>query len=550
MIQGGAGSGKTTIGLHRLAWLAYQEPKRFRADQMLVVVFNDALARYVARVLPALGAPDVSVTTYESWAQKLRIKHVRGLPAEPTEDTPSVVVRLKKHPAMLRLIDARADALAERVEKEVVGTGAKLDGGGKALRVWRETAGAAPGRRADRLLSWLADPEGDNQKLPLATRHALERVLGEVRRDARDVVGVWSEMLTDRALLGATFAEHAPGVFTEEELDEAHAWCTRRCVQVVTHREEVLSHTEPDERGGRGEHGEREGAEDERHKGIDGADIEEELDRAALDREDDTLLLRLLQRMRGPLRRKKSVLRYEHIFVDEAQDMSPVELSVVLDTASEHQSVTLAGDIAQRLHMDNGFSDWRTVLHELGLDHIAIEPLKLSYRSTHEIMDFARGVLGPLRKESSGCEATRHGAPVELFRFAHSGDAAGFLAEALRELVQTEPRASVAVITRYSEQADMYYAGLRQGEVPNLRRIAEQDFPFRAGVDVTDVRQVKGLEFDYVVLAEVSGPSYPESDEARHLLHIAATRAAHQLWVTTTGEPSHLLPDDLRKREY
>ena len=68
--------------------------------------------------------------------------------------------------------------------------------------------------------------------------------------------------------------------------------------------------------------------------------------------------------------------------------------------------------------------------------------------------------------------------------------------------------------------------------------------------DVTDVRQVKGLQFDYVVLLEVSRASYPTQDEARHLLHIAATRAAHQLWVTSSGEPSMLLPESLRDRAY
>jgi DNA helicase-2/ATP-dependent DNA helicase PcrA len=65
---------------------------------------------------------------------------------------------------------------------------------------------------------------------------------------------------------------------------------------------------------------------------------------------------------------------------------------------------------------------------------------------------------------------------------------------------------------------------------------------------VTDVRQVKGLEFDYVVLLDVNEASYPAQDEARHLLHIAVTRAAHQLWLTATGKPSPLLPAELVER--
>jgi DNA helicase-2/ATP-dependent DNA helicase PcrA len=118
----------------------------------------------------------------------------------------------------------------------------------------------------------------------------------------------------------------------------------------------------------------------------------------------------------------------------------------------------------------------------------------------------------------------------------------------LRELLSEEPNASVAIVTRFPEQADAYYAGLVRAEIPKLRRIADQDFPFKPGIDVTDVRQVKGLEFDYVVLVEVNEGSYPIDDEARHLLHIGATRAAHQLWAIAIGKPSPLLPQELLDR--
>jgi DNA helicase-2/ATP-dependent DNA helicase PcrA len=236
------------------------------------------------------------------------------------------------------------------------------------------------------------------------------------------------------------------------------------------------------------------------------------------------------------------------VFVDEAQDLSPLELAVVLGT-TRSESVTLAGDVAQRLMLDNGFSNWKDVLGLLGLSHVEIEPLRVSYRSTQEIMDFANAVLGHLRNEEQG-HATRHGVPVELFRFTHTGDAVGFLAESLRALVGSEPSASVAVIARSPEQVREYAEGLIQAEVPNVRLIAAQDFPFKAGVDVTDARQVKGLEFDYVVLVEVTALNYPDDDESRHLLHIAASRAAHQLWVMTSDAPSPLLPRALVERGY
>ena len=356
----------------------------------------------------------------------------------------------------------------------------------------------------------------------------MQRVALRWLERARDVVTAWADLLTDKQRLLGAFEKWAPDVLTPKEIDWAHSWCSRNCTKVLTAYEEALESDGESRK--------------DQALGVDGVD---ERDVAALDREDDALFLLCYQRLRGPLSTRRAPIRYEHIFVDEAQDMSPVELAVVLDTSAEQQSVTLAGDIAQKLHLDNGFSDWRTVLQQLGLDHIEIEPLKLSYRSTHEILDFATDVLGPLRNEVSG-QATRYGAPVEVFRFGDSGEAVGFLSESLRKLVSSEPLSSIAVIARYPEQADLYYKGLRHGEVPNLRRVADQDFSFRPGVDVTDVRQVKGLEFDYVVIVECNLTSFPVDNEARHLLHIAATRAAHQLWVFSTGDPSMLVPDALR----
>ncbi len=464
VIQGGAGSGKTTIGLHRLAYLAFQDHRRFRADRMLVIVFNDALARYISRVLPALGVPGVLVTTYERWAHRLRTKHLAGLPRAYDEDTPPVVVRLKKSPAMLRILDDWVKKLAADVDVRMEREAAGLEGVAPALAEWRRTRSYSPAHRLDLLKRFLRNEKGEGRKIPLSTRHSLERAASALRKTSRDVVGAWAEILTDEELIRGGFARHAPGTFEEDELRDALAWCRRKCPRVVVFQEEML-HRE--RAGSKGE--ERDDDDDDRNRGIDGA---METEPVALDREDDTLLLRLVQQMRGGLGRKRDVLRYEHVFIDEAQDLSPVEMSVVLDTVSEQQSVTLAGDLAQRLHLYNGFSDWRGVLADLGLDHVKVEPLKLSYRSTHEIIEFANAVLGPLQNEEPG-RATRRGVPVELFRFAHSGDAVGFLGEALRDLVASEPQASVAVIARYPEQADIYFRGLENAEVPNLRRIAD-----------------------------------------------------------------------------
>ncbi|MCA9597189.1 MAG: ATP-binding domain-containing protein [Myxococcales bacterium] len=538
VIQGGAGSGKTTIGLHRLAYLAYNDPRRFRPDRMLVVVFNQALARYIGQVLPALGVSGLAIRTYEDWAERTRALQLPRVPRRYTDGTPSVVTRLKKHPTMLRLIDEEVVRLGEGIEEKL--SAASLGAEGVSAE-WRMTQKRPLAHRLHSLRTYLE--RGGARALDTDQRVRVERVIAEGLAITRDVVSVWADLLSDHDRLKDGLERYSPGAFSADELKRAHAWCAARSGEMLLEIEEAAdAMTEKREKNA-------EPRELDGQQGVDGAEVEE---RSALDREDDTLLLRLCQRLRGPLRRGargKDALVYEHILVDEAQDLSPVELAVVMGTVSRAQSVTLAGDVAQRLHMDNGFSDWKTVLSELDLSHVEIEPLELSYRSTAPILEFSREVLGPLATGNPP-QATRGGAPVELFSFAHAGDAVGFLSEALRDLMTSEPQASVAVIARYPEQADIYFKGLEKGEVSRLRRIADQDFPFKPGVDVTDVRQVKGLEFDYVVLVEVSQQSYPDDEEARHLMHIAATRAAHQLWLLATGTASPLIPDRLQQQSY
>ena len=501
-VQGSAGSGKTTIGLHRIAYLAFAEPRRFRPEKMLVIVYQRALAAYVSRVLPSLDVDGVPVITFAGWAEAVRRATLPALEAGITEDTPPVVMRAKAHGALLRIIDDRQVALADWCRARLEGDLAGNPDAAAAVAFWDGTSGPVDGR-VTALATWLRDATVDP-----ATRNALENVGRALRARTRDVVGEWAALFTDRAALGDGFARHAPGAFTPGQLDDLHRWCVAR---------DRLRTGGPSEDG----------------------------DVFALDAEDEALLLRIYQRQRGRLSDGKGSLAYEHMMVDEVQDFSPLELAVLLDTTSAHRSVTLAGDTAQAIAPEHGFSNWAELLDFLAISHERVEPLRVSYRSTREIVDCAEHVLGPLMGDVRPV-APRSGAPVESFAFASAGEAAEFLSHALKELVRLEPEASVALLARHPEQARVYYEALAHAEVPGIRLVADQDFSFTAGIDVTDVRQSKGLEFDIVILLEVSDASYPASDDARRLLHVAMTRAAHQLWVTHTGTPSPLLPANLR----
>ena len=108
-----------------------------------------------------------------------------------------------------------------------------------------------------------------------------------------------------------------------------------------------------------------------------------------LDEEDDTLLLLLYQLTTGPLRgRKNKLLQYHHLLVDEVQDFSIPELQLLLSmTPPERRSVTLAGDMDQRILAGNRYQDWNTMLQALSVEVTAMEPLTICLLYTSDAAD-------------------------------------------------------------------------------------------------------------------------------------------------------------------
>ncbi|TDJ17259.1 MAG: DNA helicase UvrD [Deltaproteobacteria bacterium] len=438
VIRGAAGSGKTTVALHRIAYLAYDDPE-IDSTRSLFVVFSPGLRNYVGHVLPGLGLEQVSIKTYAEWCGHQRKRHFPRLPNEHRIDAPTLVQRLKLHPVIGRALAVQA--------KEVDG--------------------------------------------PATVEQAVDD---------------WASVLTRADLLEKTCADFAPGVFSRAEIERFCDWNRRR-------NEEFFQWMAGDSAA-----------------------------QASLDPEDDALLLRAWQLRVGPLQAGgHKPLRYRHIAIDEVQDFSPIEVQVLLGCLEEGRSITLAGDTQQHLMEDSGFTSWSEFLTYLGVPGAEVETLRISYRSSREIVNFALAVLDDLREDDEPPEAPRSGPPVEIFRFTDRGACVAFLAEALRELAHQEPLASVAVLTPTPELSAAYFEGLDHGDVPRLRRVQQQDFTFAPGVEVTEIEQVKGLEFDYVVVVEVTDDQFPDSAHARRRLHVAATRAVHQLWITNVGTPSKLL---------
>ncbi|MBF0276176.1 MAG: AAA family ATPase [SAR324 cluster bacterium] len=528
VIQGGAGSGKTTVALHRLAYLTALKPEYYVPSRVMSVVFNKALAKYISKVLPALGAEATRSWVYQDWTASLRRRYFPKLPNRYSEHTPVSVIEVKRHPAMLEFLQNEVRACEDDISQRLKNALTEIPGKETALLAWKILAHRPLARRILQFSRWSLGQE-EIPELPscqdyiLKTRiqHLLEEMFPEIRSDPSSLAcSIWEEGFIHKNQLETTFSRLAPGAFTPAQFKEVRNW------SIQNYEKRHYSETIVDE----------------------GYLNPPEMEVPKLDEEDDTLLLLLYQLTMGPFRGKKNkIIQYPHILIDEAQDFSPVELKLLLNTAPQkRRSITLAGDFDQQIMLGSQLGGWSEMFRYLNLEDASISSLKIGYRSTHEIIEVAKAVIGPMSVNQEW-SAVRHGGPVELFKFQNHGHLINFLAETLIEVSVREPAASVAVLARYSGQADLVYEGLIKADVPKIQRVRDQDFSFSPGIEISDIFQVKGLEFDYVILLDVDEQTFPEDEKARNLLYVGVTRAAHQLWVMTCRQPSPLLPVELMK---
>ncbi len=461
LLRGRAGSGKTTVALHRVAWLHYQDKERFRPDRVLVVMFNKALQTYITRVLPDLGIGGVQVETFHGWAGRMLRRGNITASAQP--DTPPEIGRLKRHPAMADLIDA---ALLRLGERSIGWLDERLPD------ELREALRGAPGVGLARIHAFRKRLRDPNAQRALAPHWG--RLRARLLDHLKDLYTLFDDVEQARALVPNDLAGQVPAAME-------HAARLQRQGQV--------------------------------------------------DYADAALLLRIGQRKMAldPDLLCPWAGAYSHVVIDEAQDLSTLEISALVDSADAGRSVTIAGDPAQRILEDAQFEGFERLLERLGTGgqvQVRLDALQVGHRSTRPIMALALEALGggDLAAQAA-LSSARDGEPVSWVEGPRATPAG--LAPAIAAFRARRPSSLIAVLCKRKEVADRWASELIAAGVADVRRAERGGFSFQPGVVVSNVHQVKGLEFDGVVVVDPA--DYGARD--RHLLHVAITRAADSLWV-------------------
>ena len=453
VIQGGPGTGKTAVGLHRASWLLYTHRDTLARRGVLVVGPNPTFMQYVSHVLPALGE--------EAVEQRAVGELVDGV--EPMLADPPAVTRLKSD---LRLVEVIRRAAEARLVSEPEELAIRLEGS----FVWVR----------EREIRELVDGARDELGLTAAARERFRmNLLRRLYEEYGRVLGPYAVRSFDdveRALRGGGYLDRivkaawplvAPDRLVRS-LFTSRPTLTAAAEGILTPDEQKLLA--------------RRGA------GWSDADVP------------------LLDEARSLL--DAAPHRYGHVIVDEAQDLSPMQLRMVARRAPEGE-LTILGDVAQGTGAVP-YSTWEQVLAHLpGGDEAAVEELRHAYRVPREIMEIALPLLDTIAPEVAAPIAYRTGASPPRI---HQVEERELLTAAYREAARLAGEDGLLAVIAPDELAE---------------RIEPEGI--WDGVPVLTPRRAKGLEFDHVVVVEPA--LIAQSEHGLRALYVALTRPTRTLVV-------------------
>ncbi|MFD0697041.1 HelD family protein [Paenibacillus sp. GCM10027628] len=504
IIQGVAGSGKTTVALHRLAFLLYQYREQIRAERMIIFAPNSMFLDYISGVLPELGVGNIQQSTFTDWVLDMLDQEVKLADPALTLQTwfavgskrPSVddnaPGRFKGSIAFQQYLE---DCL-RRFEESYVPVTDFLPWEGAKLPIAT-------------IREWFFV---ENKHYPLAKRR--ERVIARIKR--------WMEMQLDK-------------IWEQSRKKELKKKSSQRLRTYLTGWPEHTAFT----------FYKMLFTDTGRPASLPSellAQIPESIVTASVklfkkkevQLEDLAPLLYIHTQLNGI----SSDRMFDHVVIDEAQDFSPFQVAV-LDTYTRNRSFTILGDLSQGIHAYQGIVDWKEFSGLFQEDETGYFELERSYRSTMEIIQFANSVL------KRGVEHPLLAVPV--FRSGNKvrvlqTDAKGrlpLLKQALASLQQGSS-STIAVVARTEKQAQELHEALTEAGVSTNLITAKQRV-YRGGISVLPVYLTKGLEFDAVLLMDVTAQHYEATLIDAKLLYVGCTRALHELWLIAAGEWSPLI---------
>lgn len=523
IVQGVAGSGKSTIALHRISYLLYNYPE-IKSSEILVIAPNKIFLDYIKVVLPSLESDGVMQATFEELLSNISRKKYKLIKDEKKEnllDACAIKGTLYYKKALDNFIKTKASVF------KVIIKGVSLFDGKLVISreelIERFNKSTAPyNDRVNELKKYIQytvksfvevslivrikdeyeqkmfyrNVEGNLDRKKLNVQLAKERdlLLAKINTEKEDFLETYFkywQTFNAQDLYGEFINSRNIAKVLPEKLQES-------LPLLLSYSTKILS-------------------------------------RKKLEREDLAAVFYLEYLLNGFTNNTK----FKHIVIDEAQDLSQFEYAVI-KLISSNNSFTIVGDLTQGVFSYRGIDDWKQLAEVFNEAELDYHEINHSYRSTMDIVLFANKVV-PMGR-SKAIPISRKGEAPRVEHIDSIEDAV--LKTIARIDYYIDKKCStIAVIAKNAQDCILINENIFKiyPQKYDCHLLTTEDKVYEGGISIVPVALAKGLEFDAVIIWNASDEQYKTNHLDAKLLYVALTRALHYLHVFYQGELTALL---------
>ncbi|MBR3613865.1 MAG: AAA family ATPase [Clostridia bacterium] len=533
VVQGVAGSGKTTIALHRIAYLIYNCDKEFDPEDFMIIAPNKFFLNYISNVLPDLGVENVKQYTFEDLAYE-----IIGKKLKISDSNEKIVTIVNKEFDEINNGDVDT-IIKESKMKSSIEFKTQVDGFLKELE-----ENYLP--KKDFILENVRIMRYENiQKLFTETYKDLdfEKRINEVKKH------VFSKIKNNKEIIEKTITAKRTArinaMLKDESLTDEEKRGKR--IEIFEETEDTLKKLDKDDIR----------IVDSYFNEINKKDAlehyKEFIENYIFDKLDDEIIASYLVRntMRNlnkgevtfedlapiiyihyKIYGTKVKSRLRHVIVDEAQDYGEFQFSV-LKTILKSNSMTILGDIAQGVHSYRGIENWKKFIDvEFPDGEVVYTTLEKTYRTTKDIMKKANEVIEKLPEFEK--QFIVKGEPVidkkdsiHIEKMQNEDEIIKACIQKIEKYIDNGFK-SIAIIGKDMNECKTIKKKLDKYN-KNVKLIQSKDSEYNAGISIVPSYLAKGLEFDSVILFNVNDNNYKNTILDIKLLYVAITRAMSKL---------------------
>ena len=518
IVQGPAGSGKTSVALHRIAYLLYKHRDSITSKNIVIFSPNNIFNDYISNVLPQLGEDNMLQTTFKEYMHKVlediegkedyydMMENIFGDKSEESYDIRIKNLKFKSSVEFVNLLKAYIEYLEENNNdfKDITLRGETIISSVEIQELFYKDYSSLPfKRRLEKLRQRI---------LYLMERHE-KRLVDEVAKELQESYEYleYSEMIRkSKSLISKEIRT------VTNYIEEKTRFDLMDCYKNFYVNLEQLLKLENIE------------YDDESIREIKRYTLEN-LKAKKINYEDQVALL-FIRGVVGGIPRTEEV---KYIIIDEAQDYTPLQYEIFNQLFSKSNK-TILGDISQSINPYMCVGSYSNIVNIFKNKDTSVVNLTKSYRSTMEITKFSRKILN---EEIHDEYVERSGDRPTITAFLDEEGINEKIIEKVK-VYKENGHNSIGIITKNADEAKKVYNYLRHRI--DIKIIVNEDDEYFNDILVIPAYLAKGLEFDVVMIYNASNLRYKEDDD-RLLLYTACTRALHILDIFYLGNISPLL---------